>query len=439
MPTPTGSASSARSLHLARPLALPCGTSLPNRIVKAAMSEVLAARHSGVPTEALVRLYERWGRSGAGMLLTGNVMIDVASRGELGQVVVEDDRDLPLLERWAAAAQANGAQLWMQINHAGRQAPRSVTSSAVGPSPVVMKGLGSLFSTPRPLTHDEILGIVGQFARTAAVAKAAGFAGVQVHAAHGYLISQFLSPLTNLRDDAWGGDAERRMRLLLEVVRAVRAAVGPAFPVGVKLNSADFQRGGFGEDESTGVVVALQKERIDLLEISGGNYESPAMMGAGEAKRASTVKREAYFLDYARKVRALVTTPLLLTGGMRTAAVMESVVSSGEVDAVGMARPLTFEPDLATRILAGQATGARDVEVRVGIRLLDDMLQALFSQAQMARMARGREPDLDISRWLVIAHGLTGYLYNPLVRSPRSPRSLPAPRAIAPSPTKATA
>lgn len=408
-------------VHLAKPLPLPSGSALPNRIVKAAMSEVLAHRHSGTPTEELVRLYERWATSGAGMMLTGNVMIDVESRGELGQVVVEDERHLPILRRWADAAQAHGAKLWMQINHAGRQAPRSVTANAVGPSAVGMKGLTGLFATPRALDGGEVLDLVRRFATTARIAKEAGFSGVQIHAAHGYLVSQFLSPLTNLRDDAWGGDAERRMRFLREIVRAVRAEVGPSFPIGVKLNSADFQRGGFGEDESMGVVVALEKEGIDLLEISGGNYESPAMMGS---QRASTARREAYFLEYARKVRALVKTPLLLTGGMRTARVMESVVASGEVDAVGLGRPLSFEADLPARILRGEA-GAIEVEVKVGIRLLDDMLQAAFSQAQMARMARGLLPDLGISRWRVLAHAFAGYFYNPF-RSTKPKALLPA-------------
>jgi 2,4-dienoyl-CoA reductase-like NADH-dependent reductase (Old Yellow Enzyme family) len=403
--------------HLAMPLPLPSGAVLRNRIVKAAMSEVLAGRHTGTPNEALVRLYERWAESGAGMLLTGNVMVDVHARGELGNVVVEDERDLPLLRRWAAAAQSKGARLWMQINHAGRQAPRSVTSAAVGPSAVAMKGLSSAFSTPRALEDAEVSALVRRFAVTAGIAKKAGFAGVQIHAAHGYLISQFLSPLTNRRDDAWGGDSVRRMRFLLEVVRAVRAEVGAAFPIGVKLNSADFQRGGFGEDESSAVVVALEREGIDLLEISGGNYESPAMMGPGVA--TSTAKREAYFLEYARKVRGLVKTPLLLTGGLRTAAAMESVIAEGEVDAVGLARPFSFQPDIAAQILSGSADGAVPVDARVGVRILDGMLQALFSQAQMARIARGLEPDLGLSRWLVLALGLTGYLYNPFRRTAR--------------------
>jgi 2,4-dienoyl-CoA reductase-like NADH-dependent reductase (Old Yellow Enzyme family) len=430
--------SSPIPVHLARPLALPGGGALPNRIVKAAMSEVLAQRDTGAPTEALVQLYSRWASSGAGLLLTGNVMVSRDSRGEPGNVVIEDERDLALLKRWAAAAQEHGAQLWMQINHAGRQVPRSVTAHTVAPSAVAMKGVGGLFSRPRALEEGEIEAIVDRFAETARIAKLAGFAGVQIHAAHGYLISQFLSPLANLREDAWGGDAERRMRFLLEIVRATRAAVGPSFPIAVKLNSADFQRGGFGEDESMAVVEALAKEGIDLLEISGGNYESPAMMGSPKlAPRKSTVAREAYFLEYARKARGLVAVPLLLTGGLRTARAMESVVADGEVDAVGLARPLAFEPDLPARLLAGTAAGARgDVEARVGIRLFDDLLQSLFSQAQMARLAAGLAPDANLSRWWVLLAGIVhGYLWSPFRSDPRPamPRPPARPRAVAES------
>ncbi len=390
------------------------------------MSEVLADRETGAPDEALVNLYERWGRSGAGMLLTGNVQVSLDGRGELGQVVVEDDRHLDVLTTWAAAAQKNGAQLWMQINHAGRQTPRSVSPESVGPSAIAMKRALGLFATPRALDDAEIRALVRRFAVTAGVAKRAGFAGVQIHAAHGYLVSQFLSPLSNTRDDAWGGDARRRMRFLLEVVRAMRAEVGPRFPIGVKLNSADFQRGGFGEEESMEVVVALEREGIDLLEISGGNYDSPAMMSGGKAKRATTVAREAYFLDYAKKVRSLTKTPLLLTGGLRNATTMERVVAGGEVDAVGLARPLAYEPDLPKRILDGSAIGARSFEARVGVRVLDDLLQAAYAQAQFARMARGSAPDTTLSPWRVIlANFVHGYLWNPF----RKTRALPSPAA----------
>ncbi len=397
--------------RLSDPLPLPCGVTLPNRIAKSAMSELLADRATGEPSDGLVRLYDRWATSGAGMLITGNVMVDGGAREAVGNVIVEDDRFLPQLSRWAETAQAGGAHLWMQISHAGRQTPKRATRQPVAPSAVPMKGFLGSFRAPRALDAAEIEDIVAAYARTARVAMRAGFRGVQIHGAHGYLISQFLSPHTNRRDDAWGGDAVRRRRFALEVVRAVRAAVGPDFPVGIKLNSADFQRGGFSEDESMAVVEALGQEGIDLLEISGGNYESPAMF----ATSASTRAREAYFLDYAQKVRAVATMPLLLTGGLRTAAGMTGALASGAVDMVGLARPMTVEPDLPARILAGTAEAAQTPSPRVGIKLFDTLLQGAWFGAQLRRMARGLDPDPRLGKLrALVGTYFKSYAFNPL-------------------------
>jgi 2,4-dienoyl-CoA reductase-like NADH-dependent reductase (Old Yellow Enzyme family) len=392
---------------LAKPLALPCGAVLPNRFAKSAMSENLADAWDAAPNERHVRLYARWGAGGAGLLLTGNVMIAMDGRSEFGNVVVEDERHLPLLRRWAEAAQAHGAQLWMQLNHAGRQAPRTMNRRPVAPSAIAVHGMGDLFAVPRPLAHDEILALVQRFATSAAVAQRAGFAGVQLHAAHGYLISQFLSPLSNTRDDAWGGDAERRMRFLLEIVRAIRAAVGARFPIGVKLNSADFQRGGMTNEDAALVVGALAREGVDLIEVSGGSYEAPAMIGRGELDknmRASSAAREAYFLEAAQLFRASTTVPLMLTGGMRTAAGMCDAVAGGAVDVVGLARPLAYEPDLPARLLSGAANAAQSVKLATGVRVVDDVLQVFWFQLQLHRMADGNEPKPRLSRVAALMH-----------------------------------
>jgi len=385
---------------LAAPLRLASGDILPNRIAKAAMSETLGDLVTGAPTDDLVRLYERWGRSGAGVLITGNVMVDHRGTGEPGNVIVEDDRHLAGLRRWAEAAQAHGSRLWMQINHAGRQSPRRLAREPVAPSAVPIKGFLGTFARPRALTGPEIEEIVARFATTAAVAQAAGFAGVEVHGAHGYLISQFLSPLTNLRDDAWGGDPVRRRRFVLEIVRAIRAATGPTFTLAVKLNSADFQRGGFEVGEATEVVRALEAEGVDLIEISGGSYESPAMTGSEvRRQRASTRAREAYFLDYAEQIRAATKVPLMLTGGLRSAAAMAEAISSGAVDVVGLARPFTYEPDLPAKILAGTSTGAARIRLRTGMRKTDDLAELAWYQQQMLRLARGCEPRPSMTAW----------------------------------------
>jgi 2,4-dienoyl-CoA reductase-like NADH-dependent reductase (Old Yellow Enzyme family) len=394
--------------QLASPLTLPTGTTLANRLVKSAMSETLADPESHAPSDRLVRLYERWGRSGAGLLITGHVIVDPLGLGEPGNVMIVDDRHRAGLARWASAAQAHGAQLWMQLNHTGRQTPRRLTREPVAPSAVALKGMGGLFAKPRALTDREVTALVARFAVAAATAKDAGFAGVQLHAAHGYLISQFLSPLANLRDDAWGGDAVRRSRFLLEIVGAVRAAVGPAYPIGVKLNSADFQRGGFTLDDAMDVVRALERAGIDLLEVSGGNYESPAMTGSGELQRqqrASSRYREAYFLDYARQLRGVTRLPILLTGGMRSRAVMDDALASGAIDLVGLARPMAHTPDLPARLLDGSLDAAPVVKIRSRLRLVDDAVQVMWYQQQILAMASGREPDPTLGVWTAFWRG----------------------------------
>lgn len=390
------------ALH--EPLRLPSGLVLSNRIMKAAMSEALAdTRHS--PDERLVRLYDRWSRGGYGLLITGNVMVDRAQLGEPGNVVIEDDRDLSALSRWAKSTHDAGVPIWAQLNHPGRQAnPLAIGHTPVAPSAVPLSLPGS--PTPRALAGPEIEGIIERFATAAAVCEAAGFDGVQVHAAHGYLITQFLSPLTNLREDEWGGDSRRRMRFLLEVVRRIRARVSPAFAVSVKLNSADFQRGGFSEGDSREVVRALAGEAIDLIEISGGNYESPAMSGSAAA---STRAREAYFLDYARTVRKEAgQVPLAVTGGFRSHEAMAQAVASGDCDMVGLARPTVTMPDAADAILSGRIPVLATRELRYGMRsligrfvdvkALDGVLNISWNTDQLHRLGAGLEPDLDRGR-----------------------------------------
>lgn len=381
---------------LASALRLPCSAELPNRIAKAAMSEQLGDR-ANRPTQRLDRLYERWGRGGAGLVITGNVMVDRRHVGEPANVVIEDGRDLPALRRWSAAGRAGGAALWVQVNHPGRQALRIAGSHPVGPSAVAPKLPGAV--TPRALSGHEIEQIVARFATTCAVVRDAGFDGVQLHGAHGYLISQFLSPRANVRDDEWGGDATRRQRFPLEVLRAVRAAVGDDFPIGIKLNSADFQRGGFSEEESVEVVAALAEAGIDLVEISGGTYESPAMMGGADGgdahapRRASTAAREAYFLDYAERVRERVPgLPLMVTGGFRSLEAMAAAIGSGACDVVGIGRPLALHPDAVGELLAGTRARVDAGSRSIGVRTADSVIDLFWHTRQLQRIGRGRDP-----------------------------------------------
>lgn len=401
---------SRTSASLSQSFTLPCGATLRNRIIKAAMTEQMVdAAHQ--PTPELIRLYERWGRGGAGALLTGNIMVDKrALEGPRNVVVdVEDDRNIGLLKDWATRTKADGAALWAQISHPGRQTPRGVSSLVIAPSAVALEGYGPMFSPPRAATEPEILDVIRWFAHTSAVLQEGGFDGVEVHAAHGYLISSFLSPRVNKRLDEWGGTPENRMRLLLEVVRAIRAACGKSFAVSVKLNSADFHRGGFTESDSAAVVAALEAEGIDLLEISGGNYENPLMVGSGEMDapvRESTKEREAYFLAYARRIRGTTKIPLVLTGGLRTAATMNDILTTGDVDFIGMARPFALDPDIARKFITGEIERCPVARVNIGIRRFDDMLQNLWYQVQLRRMGDGKDPDLNYSRYVALVKGL---------------------------------
>jgi 2,4-dienoyl-CoA reductase-like NADH-dependent reductase (Old Yellow Enzyme family) len=345
---------------LSNPLKLPCGIALSNRLAKAAMTEGLGDVDCRA-TERNVKLYRTWAHSGAGLLLTGNVQIDRRFLERPGNVVIEDTGGLDALRSVASAAQEGGAHCWMQINHPGRQA-------ALGSEPFVSASAIPLYTgsevMARALSVAEIEDIIRRFVFVATTARDCGFSGVQIHAAHGYLNSQFLSPLSNLRTDEWGGSLENRARLLLTIVRETRIAVGSNFPIAVKLNSADFQKGGFTEDESLQVIKWLEEASIDLLEISGGNYESMEMVGASNAdspqpeRRESTVAREAYFVAFAARIRPQTKLPLMVTGGFRSRQGMEAALASGALDVVGLGRPLCADPHICAKLLAGTVADA---------------------------------------------------------------------------------
>ncbi len=363
---------------LARPLRLPCGAVLPNRLCKAAMTEGVAdpllratSRHE--------TLYRTWSEGGAGLLLTGNVQVDRTDLERPGNVSIDVSEPRTVspearerLRAWARAGTVAGNHLWMQISQAGWQSPRYVTKRPRAPSDVQLDLLGN-YAKPVPLTETEILDLIHRFAQAAVIARETGFTGVQIHGAHGYLLSSFLSPVTNRRTDAWGGSLENRARMLLEVVRAVRKAVGRDFPVALKLNSDDFRKGGFTNLECLEVVRWLNDESLDLLELSGGTYEQPRLLGAeGRADsavvvRPSTRAREAYFLEYAEVVRKIALMPLMVTGGFRTRAGMEAALD-GDCDVVGLGRPLCWQPDFPRRLLAHEADAVGRIEDRLHIR-----------------------------------------------------------------------
>lgn len=399
---------------LANALCLPCGAILKNRLAKSATQEGLADAQFAV-SDGLCRLYRRWSLGGAGLLITGDVMIDRAHMERFGNIVVEGRDNLPELKRWALAGQTAGNHLWMQINHPGRQTPLRFNPAPLAPS-ASLDGLPPrAFGMPRAMTERDILDVIGGFARTAAIAREAGFTGIQLHAAHGFLISQFLSPLANRRTDSWGGTLVNRARLLIESVRAIRSAVGADFPISVKLNSADFQRGGFDIEDSIEVVAMLNDSTLDLLEISGGNVASLAMMGSpSDAPRSpdrarSTVRREAYFAEYAARIRPVARMPIMITGGFRAKADMDVMLAENRVDLIGMARPFCVDPEIAVKLLSGEAAAAPTFQEEISLdrSAFTDLDEVSFNYAvsaaqlswlylQLFRLGRGDEPDFTL-------------------------------------------
>ena len=373
-------------------------------------------------TSRHVELYRRWASGGAGALLTGNVQVDRRYLERAGNIVIDGRQDqvrLASLEAMAEAGTAGDTQLWMQISHAGRQTPALIATEPVGPSAVQLAIPGGRFGRPRALKEDEILDVIDRFAFAAGIARQTGFTGVQVHGAHGYLISEFLSPRANRREDRWGGSIENRARLLVETVRAVRSAVGKDLVVAVKLNSADFQKGGFSFDDCLAVIEMLNDEGLDLLEISGGNYEQPRLLGIdglepvfAEKVRESTRAREAYFFDYAVAARRVARMPLMVTGGFRSATGMSEALGGGDVDLIGLGRPLCVDPDFPKKILSGALERAPDVEsgLRVGpgvlgpnspfatVKAVNGFARIGWYYEQLYRLADGLEPDLSYEK-----------------------------------------
>ncbi|MFE7333773.1 NADH:flavin oxidoreductase/NADH oxidase family protein [Streptomyces griseus] len=376
--------------ELFSPLHLRSGQVLENRIAKAAMEENMAG-DGQLPDERLFTLYRRWAAGGTGLLITGNVMVHAEALTGPAGVVLDEHAPLKPFAEWAEAGRSGGGAIWMQINHPGRQVASGMPGVVWGPSDIGVS-LGkhsSRFGRPTAMTAQQIEETVTRYAVTAHRAEKAGFDGVEIHAAHGYLLSQFLSPLVNKRTDRWGGPLENRARMLLDIVSAVRAAVSPSFAVAVKLNSADFQRGGFDAEDARQVIEMLEPLGVDLVELSGGSYESPAMTGRSTDTR--TQAREAYFLDLARDLVTTSPIPLMLTGGITRRETAERVLDSG-VAVIGMGTALAVTPDLSDR---WRRSGEADHRIRP-VNWSDKALASAAGMAQvrhqMRRLARGSNP-----------------------------------------------
>tara|TARA_B100000945_G_scaffold130843_1_gene104449 strand:- start:7548 stop:8846 length:1299 start_codon:yes stop_codon:yes gene_type:complete len=403
-------------------LELPCGQIIKNRVCKAAMTERIA-HGDNFANRKHIDLYRRWGQGEIGILLTGNVQVDRTNLEGPANVAIEEStykEQLPFLKEWAEVATAEGSQLWMQISHAGRQTPGEINMSPMSPSDVQLKMPGRKMGKPIPMSEDDIQDVINRFVFTAKIARETGFTGIQLHSAHGYLLSQFLSPDINKRTDAWGGSIENRTRIHLEIIKKCREEVGEDFAISIKMNSADFQKGGFSPEDSLEVAKILSLSGIDNIEISGGTYEQPRLLGLdnvsinperSEVRKESTIAREAYFLSYAEQISKSVEIPLMVTGGFRSKDGMESALADGACQIVGIGRPLCANPYAIKELLADQIEELPKYEktLSIGPWLLSpsspikliQFLNAFSAQAwfyqQIKKMGAGDMPDLSLN------------------------------------------
>jgi 2,4-dienoyl-CoA reductase-like NADH-dependent reductase (Old Yellow Enzyme family) len=358
--------------------------------MKAAMGEGLANARTSDVTPALIRLYERWADGGAGALVTGVLNIQRGA-GDASLVALDERSDTRALAEWAAAVHSRDVRLIGQLVHQGRQTTVLVARHPLAPSALPSVRRNRLFGSSRALTEAQIINLIDRFAAAAVMLEQAAFDGVEIHAAHGYLIGQFLSPVTNLRTDQWGGSLPNRSRFLLEIVRAIRARVGPGFAVFVKINASDFQPGGFDIDDSAHVVGLLQHEGVDLVEISGGTYESSSGALRVRPDEPGTSK-DAYFAGFAPRLRQVTSIPLALTGGLRSRAIMEALVHDGVVDLIGLARPLVEHPEAPRGLIEGTVDTLDLAGPPAG-----GASELLWYIAQFQRLANGQDFDPDYS------------------------------------------
>ncbi|KAJ5815196.1 hypothetical protein N7474_006973 [Penicillium riverlandense] len=362
------------SSPLADPVKLPCGLVFPNRLSKAAMAELMAKTNH--PNPKLLAAYENWAEGGWGSILTGNVQVDVNHMGSPFDAALHSEytgNDEALLSEWkkyADACQKHGTPALLQICHPGRQSfrvagRRGIFGSTLAPSVVpmnigdgwLMRTLAAItWSQPREMTRADIERVIRQFVDTARLAADAGFAGVELHGAHGYLLDQFLNAKTNIRTDEYGGTPAKRARFVLEILSEIRKVVPPKFCVGIKLNSADQSSAAF-EDVMTQIKL-LVEAGIDFMEISGGTYEDTRMMGYTSQstpqapKSERTAAREAYFLEFAKAVRQRhPKLILMLTGGFRSRAGAEAAIKDNACDLIGIARPAAVDPRWPLKLL----------------------------------------------------------------------------------------
>lgn len=380
------------------PITLPNGTTIKNRFFKSAMSEGMGTKNFQ-PKKNIATLYKRWAEGGTGLIITGNIMVDPKGTAEPGNIVFDKNSNMDILKDWANQGQQHGAKVMVQLNHPGKQVPKTIAKETVAPSAVPLgNGLNKLFSTPRALTTSEVEELVQKFITSAKVAKEAGFSGVQIHAAHGYLISQFLSPHDNRRTDKYGGSLENRMRFLKEIYLGMREELGKDFTIGIKINSTDFKEDGLTEEDSLKTIIELANLGLDFVEISGGTYERPAMMGA-----TSKSTNQVFFAEYSKKLKQKIEIPVVVTGGIRSINAMNTLLNDNTTDFIGIARPLTIDPNIPNKIKQGTYTIIETTRVSTGVKKLDkifgSLLGIVYYQVLMQNIAKGKEPKATKNAW----------------------------------------
>lgn len=325
------------------------GIRLKNRLVRSATYEK-RADEDGFVTDSLIEFYETLTKGGAGLIITGNALVHPSGRTITQLICIHSDIYISGLKRLTDAVHELGGVIFIQLVHGGRQSlpvllggQMPMAPSAVfDPSTKVM---------PREMTDGEIWQIIDAFADAARRARISGFDGVQIHGAHGYLVSEFLSPHTNRREDYWGGDEERRFHFVEELYRAIRSEVGDDYQILIKMNADDCLKGGLRPDEAVRIAKRLDALGIDAIEVSGGMYEAGKKTVRTDILR---IEDEAYFRDSARLFKENINTPVILVGGIRSKTVMEDILQKGDADLISLSRPLIREPDLPERLREGK-------------------------------------------------------------------------------------
>ncbi|MBI1987158.1 MAG: NADH:flavin oxidoreductase [Nitrospinae bacterium] len=340
---------------------------LKNRFVRSATGECLAAA-DGQVTDALVSLYTDLAKGGVGLIITGVTFVHESGRSGYKMPGLHRDEMIPGWQRLVSQVHAYGAKIAPQLFHCGRQMQSDSAQAfpPMAPSPIAYKRSGI---TPREMTEEQIWEMIGAFAEAARRAGEAGFDGVQLHGAHGYLISQFLSPYSNRRTDRWGGNFENRQRFVREVYQRIRGVVGQDYPVFIKMNVDDFVEGGLTLEETRETAKRLSDLGMDAIEISGGMLE--LTIWKCMVPGIKSTEQEAYFLPYAEAIKSEIHCPLILVGGMRTPARMEEILRQNKADFISLCRPFIREPDLVNKIQQGQQESVTCISCNKCMRLLD--------------------------------------------------------------------